>query len=169
MNKIGNLALNEFTGSTEEASLLVQWMTQCSSLVLLGPSGWQRLGRASTPSSSSHRWGLLCTLHWMSRFSAPPASRYNIERMIHFKIKDECIQWKYQMLEESYITSSIGCFNIVNSCLKLKFLFNSHAGWGKSRFTVVHMENNTIINNNTRINSVLRTHNYKPTFSLPCN
>ena len=38
----------------------------------------------------------------------------------------------------------------------------TYTGWGKSRFTVVHIENNTIINNNnTRINSVSYTHNYK--------
>ena len=39
--------------------------------------------------------------------------------------------------------------------------------WSKSRFTVVHGGNNTIINN-TRINSVSHTHNSKPTFSLLC-
>ena len=33
---------------------------------------------------------------------------------------------------------------------------------------VVCMENNKMIkNNNTRIKSVLHTHNYKPTFALP--
>ena len=38
--------------------------------------------------------------------------------------------------------------------------------WGKNRFTVFHMENNTIINkNNTTINSVLHSHNFKPTFA----
>ena len=31
---------------------------------------------------------------------------------------------------------------------------HDHIGWGKSRLTVVHGENNIIINNNTRINSV---------------
>ena len=29
---------------------------------------------------------------------------------------------------------------------------DAHTGWGKSRFTVVHMKNNTIIISNTRIN-----------------
>ena len=38
---------------------------------------------------------------------------------------------------------------------------------GKSRFTVVCTENTTI-NNNTTINSVLHTHNYKPTFAPSC-
>ena len=33
-------------------------------------------------------------------------------------------------------------------------------GWGKSRFTVVHMKNDVmIIKNNTRINSISHTHN----------
>ena len=33
--------------------------------------------------------------------------------------------------------------------------YKINTGWGKRRFTVVHMENNTIIiNNNTRTNSV---------------
>ena len=43
----------------------------------------------------------------------------------------------------------------------------TNTGWGKSRFKVVHMKNNTIINN-TRINCVSHTHNYKPTFVPPC-
>ena len=30
----------------------------------------------------------------------------------------------------------------------------THTGLGRSRFTIVHMENNTIINNNTKINTV---------------
>ena len=38
--------------------------------------------------------------------------------------------------------------------------------WGKSRFTVVHMENNVINKNNTRINSC--TYNCKPTFAQSC-
>ena len=38
--------------------------------------------------------------------------------------------------------------------------------WGKSRFTVVHMENNVINKNNTRINSC--TYNCKPTFAPSC-
>ena len=38
-------------------------------------------------------------------------------------------------------------------------------GWGKSRFTVVHMENNTVINTNTRINSVFHI---LSTFAPPC-
>ena len=43
----------------------------------------------------------------------------------------------------------------------------TYEGWGKSRFTVVHIESNTI-NNHTRINCVLCTHNCKPTFATPC-
>ena len=39
--------------------------------------------------------------------------------------------------------------------------------WGISRFTIVHIENNTIINNNTWINCVLPTLNYEPTFVWP--
>ena len=35
----------------------------------------------------------------------------------------------------------------------------------QNRLTVVHMKNNTIINNNTRINCVLCSHNCKPTFA----
>ena len=39
--------------------------------------------------------------------------------------------------------------------------------WGKSRFTVVHKENNTIINNkNIRINCF--SYNCKPTFAPSC-
>lgn len=33
---------------------------------------------------------------------------------------------------------------------------------GKGRFTAVCMENNTVINDNTRMNSILRTVNYTP-------
>ena len=43
-----------------------------------------------------------------------------------------------------------------------------YTGWGKSRFTVVCMETNTSINNNTRINCVSHTHSYKRTFNPPC-
>ena len=44
-----------------------------------------------------------------------------------------------------------------------------YAGVGKSRFTVLCMEkHNPRINNNTRINCVLCTHNCKPTFACPC-
>ena len=41
-------------------------------------------------------------------------------------------------------------------------------GWGKSRVTVVCMENNTIINNNTRINTISCTHNCKCTLASTC-
>ena len=44
----------------------------------------------------------------------------------------------------------------------------AYTGEGKSRATVVHIENDTIINNNTKINSVLGTHNCKATFANPC-
>ena len=37
----------------------------------------------------------------------------------------------------------------------------------KSRFTVVYMENNIIINNNTRINAVSHTHSCKSAFASP--
>lgn len=37
-----------------------------------------------------------------------------------------------------------------------------------SRFTVVHIECNTIINNNARMSCVLHTHNSNPTFAPPC-
>ena len=40
-----------------------------------------------------------------------------------------------------------------------------YTGWGKSRFTVIHMATNTIINNNARINCVLCT--YKVTIFWP--
>ena len=38
---------------------------------------------------------------------------------------------------------------------------------GKIRFTIIPTENNTV-NNNTRINSVSCTHNYKFAFAPPC-
>ena len=38
-----------------------------------------------------------------------------------------------------------------------KVQIKDNAGWGKTKLTVVHMENNTIINNNTNINSVSHT------------
>lgn len=41
-----------------------------------------------------------------------------------------------------------------------------YAGVGKSRL-IVHKENNPIINDNTRMNSVLCTQNCKPTFADP--
>ena len=45
----------------------------------------------------------------------------------------------------------------------------ANRGWGESGCTVVCMGNNTIINNNTRINSVCpRTHDYKPALAPPC-
>ena len=40
-------------------------------------------------------------------------------------------------------------------------------GVGKSRFTVVHMENNILIHNNIRITSLLHTHNCELTFAHP--
>ena len=43
-----------------------------------------------------------------------------------------------------------------------------NTGWWESRYTVVCVENNIIINNNTKISCVLCTHNHEPTFSLPC-
>ena len=41
-----------------------------------------------------------------------------------------------------------------------------NTGWGKSRFIVVLMGNDTIID--TRINSVSHAHNCKPTLATPC-
>ena len=41
-------------------------------------------------------------------------------------------------------------------------------GQGKIRFTVVCLENDIIINSNTRINSVSHDQNGKPTFAPPC-
>ena len=46
-------------------------------------------------------------------------------------------------------------------------LKKQHIGWSKSRLIVVCMEN-IVINNHTRINSVLHTQNYKLSFALPC-
>lgn len=43
-----------------------------------------------------------------------------------------------------------------------------YTGWGKSQCTVVFMENKTIVNNITRINCVLHTHNGKPIFVPGC-
>ena len=43
-----------------------------------------------------------------------------------------------------------------------------YTGWIQSRFTVVHMENTTIINNTTRMNCILCIHNYKPILAPPC-
>ena len=41
--------------------------------------------------------------------------------------------------------------------------------WGKSRFTVLHMENNTVINKQLYKNKLgLCTHNCKPTFVPLC-
>ena len=45
----------------------------------------------------------------------------------------------------------------------------SNTGVGKRRFTVVTQINTTIINNNTRIDSVLHTHNCKPVSAHPVN
>ena len=42
----------------------------------------------------------------------------------------------------------------------------SYTGWGKSKFTVVHMENNTV--NNTRVNFILYSQNCKLILALPC-
>ena len=42
----------------------------------------------------------------------------------------------------------------------------AHTGWGKRSFTIVRTENCTIFNN-TRKNSVSRTHNCKPAFAPP--
>ena len=50
----------------------------------------------------------------------------------------------------------------------LGIYIQGEAKLGLQLFAVVHMENNTIINNNTRINSVSHTHKYKPTFAPPC-
>lgn len=41
-------------------------------------------------------------------------------------------------------------------------------GGGKSRFTVVRMENNTLLNSDTIIKSVLCSYNCKLTFAPPC-
>ena len=40
--------------------------------------------------------------------------------------------------------------------------------WGKSGFTVIHMEIKQLQNNNIRIYCILYVHSYKPTFFLPC-
>ena len=47
--------------------------------------------------------------------------------------------------------------------ITLSYIVNT--GCGKGRFTVVYIENNTILNNNTRISSILCTHNCKLTFA----
>ena len=50
------------------------------------------------------------------------------------------------------------CFLTVANLTKTRLVFNFlGTGWGKVRFTVVYVENNTIINNNTRISPVFRT------------
>ena len=43
-----------------------------------------------------------------------------------------------------------------------------YTGWGKSRFTVVCMENSTIINKQWCKNKLVWTQNCKPTFAQPC-
>ena len=45
----------------------------------------------------------------------------------------------------------------------------THTWWGKGRFTVVHVENNKIINKEGCKNElcVSHTHNCKPTFASP--
>ena len=51
---------------------------------------------------------------------------------------------------------------------KLLLYYKLYTGLGKSRFTVVYMENNTIINNinnNTKLNCISCTHNCKRTFA----
>ena len=50
-----------------------------------------------------------------------------------------------------------------NPCGGMKY-----TGQGKSRFTVVHMENNIIISNNSRIPLVSHTYNCKTTFAPLC-
>ena len=46
---------------------------------------------------------------------------------------------------------------------------HTYTALDKSKFTVICLENNTIINkNNTRMNYVLHTHNSKPTLTTPC-
>ena len=51
---------------------------------------------------------------------------------------------------------------VIKKTLRQALRFLNNTGWGRGRFTALHMENKAIIH------SVLRTHNCKPTFAPPC-
>ena len=54
-----------------------------------------------------------------------------------------------------------------NPVLEEAGLEDLYTGVGRRKFIVVHREKYKLINKNTRINSVLHTHNCKATFANP--
>lgn len=60
------------------------------------------------------------------------------------------------------------CPLICKRPLQIKNLTIWHTGWSKSRIAVVHMGTNIIINKNTRINFVSRTHSCNPALAPLC-
>ena len=78
------------------------------------------------------------------------------------KTEQNCsLSWRPASLEESSSTPMVPQ-NLSHLELRgLALLFRL----GKSRVTIVCMENDTIINNYTRMNCVLRAHKCKPTFA----